>query len=70
MKTDVLIVGGGLMGFSTALQLAMRDTCDPQKFMPPSSPVDIRDVIHPGNPLYRVNFVRELCMACACIIIA
>ena len=26
MKTDVLIVGGGLMGFSTALQLAMRAT--------------------------------------------
>lgn len=26
MKTDVLIIGGGLMGFSTALQLAMRAT--------------------------------------------
>ena len=26
MKADVLIIGGGLMGFSTALQLAMRDT--------------------------------------------
>ena len=26
MKTDVLIIGGGLMGFSTALQLAMRGT--------------------------------------------
>ena len=26
MKTDVLVVGGGLMGFSTALQLAMRGT--------------------------------------------
>jgi len=24
MKSDVLIIGGGLMGFSTALQLAMR----------------------------------------------
>ena len=26
MKSDVLIIGGGLMGFSTALQLAMRGT--------------------------------------------
>jgi sarcosine oxidase subunit beta len=26
MKTEVLIIGGGLMGFSTALQLAMRGT--------------------------------------------
>ena len=27
MKTDVLIIGGGLMGFSTALQLAKRGRC-------------------------------------------
>ncbi len=26
MKADVLIIGGGLMGFSTALQLAKRGT--------------------------------------------